>query len=139
MAYYPQYFQPMQQIQPQQPTSSGLVPVPSEAFARSYPVRFGESVSFRDENLPFLYTKTMGFSQLEPPKFEKYRLVKEESESPQTDAETQKPTNTSYDDLKAEIEAIRSDVEGLKNKVYAPTISVSKKKKEVIVDDAESE
>ena len=139
MAYYPQYFQPMQQMQPQQPTSSGLVPVPSEAFARSYPVRFGESVSFRDENLPFLYTKTMGFSQLEPPKFEKYRLVKEEPESSQNETEVVKPIDTAYEELKSRLEALRDDVEGLKNKVYAPTISVSKKKKEVIVDDAESE
>lgn len=110
--YYPQYYQPQMQpqsqVQPQQTVSSGLVPVPSEMVARNYPVGFGQSVSFKDENLPFLYTKTMGFSQLEPPRFEKYRLVKEEAEVPHNEPET---------DYKGEIDSIWKAIDELKKKV----------------------
>ena len=98
---FPQQFQqysnqqPQQNQQAQQPQSvplfqSGLVSVSNEAEARNYPVGYGQSVSFRDENAPYLYTKTMGISQLEPPKFEKYRIVKEEGSAPQEEASKEK-------------------------------------------------
>lgn len=67
-----QYQQPAMQQQPQ------ILRVQSEEQARQYPVSVGNSVTFIDENKPYCYTKSMGFSQLEPPVFEKYRLVKEE-------------------------------------------------------------
>lgn len=35
-------------------------------------------MTFKDENQPYIYTKTMGFSQLDRPVFEKYKLIKEE-------------------------------------------------------------
>lgn len=71
--YYPQNYQ-TQQIQ-----NGGFVPVTSEEMARNYPVAQGTSVTFRNENAPYIYTKTMGFSQLDRPIFEKYKLVKEEA------------------------------------------------------------
>lgn len=67
-----QYQQPVMQQQPQ------ILRVQSEEQARQYPVSVGNSVTFIDENKPYCYTKSMGFSQLEPPIFEKYKLVKEE-------------------------------------------------------------
>ena len=84
--YYPQYFQPqqmpmqMQQQQQQASQASGFVSVRSEEEARNYPVAYGNSVTFKDENAPYIYTKTMGFSQLDRPIFDKYKLVKEETE-----------------------------------------------------------
>lgn len=86
---YPQYFmqQQPQQMQPQQMIpqqqtqqiqNGGFVPVPSEEVARNYPVAPGNSVTFKNENAPYVYTKTMGFSQLDRPIFEKYKLVREE-------------------------------------------------------------
>lgn len=72
--YYPQNYQP----QTQQIQNGGFVPVTSEEMARNYPVAQGTSVTFRNENAPYIYTKTMGFSQLDRPIFEKYKLVKEE-------------------------------------------------------------
>ena len=66
-----------QQPQPQQQATGALIPVPDEEFARSYPVAYGQSVSFRDETKPYIYTKTMGFSQMEPPIFKKYKLAEE--------------------------------------------------------------
>lgn len=126
--YYPQFYQAQQNQQPpmqlQQVNTSGLIPVPSETVARNYPVGFGQSVSFRDENLPFLYTKTMGFSQLEPPIFEKYRLVKEVSNSSHNEPQDDNPANTTTylvkDDLKpiwSEIEALKKGLEDLKEGV----------------------
>ncbi len=115
--YYPQFYPQSPQNPQVQNTSNGLVPVPSEQFARSYPVAYGQSVSFRDENAPYLYTKTMGFSQLDTPRFEKYRLVKEAAETPVKEPQSDNVTNSSNDDLKAEIEAIKGDIEAVKKEI----------------------
>lgn len=81
--YFPQFYQPLQmpQAQPQtaQNQSNGFVSVRSEEEARNYPVAYGNSVTFKDETSPYVYTKTMGFSQLDRPIFDKYKLVKEEA------------------------------------------------------------
>lgn len=118
--FYPQFY-PQNPQNPQNPqvqnTSNGLVPVPSEQFARNYPVAYGQSVSFRDENAPYLYTKTMGFSQLDTPKFEKYRLVKEEVETPVKEPQVNQTVNVSFDELKTEIEALKGEIEGLKKEL----------------------
>ena len=67
--------QPQQQIQ-----DGGFVYVQGELEALKYPVAHGYSVTFKDETAPYLYKKTVGFSLLDVPIFEKYRLVKEETE-----------------------------------------------------------
>lgn len=141
-------------VQTQQTT--GLVPVPSEEVARNYPVGFGQSVSFKDENLPFIYTKTMGFSQLEPPKFEKYRLIKEgSSDETKSDDKDRKETanmvselRKEMDDLASKLETLKADnidtiwkeLEQIKNDLSKPIGSfTSKKKKEVISYGDESD
>ena len=98
---YPQY-QPQYQSQ-QNIQSGGLVNVPGIEQARSYPVAPGNSVTFKDENAPYIYTKTQGFSPLDMPVFEKYRLIKED------DAPAQ--PKTQY--------ALRSDVERLSEEIAA--------------------
>lgn len=131
---YPNYYQPqqMQQIQQiqQMQSTNGFVSVRNESEARSYPVALGNSVTFKDETAPYVYTKTMGFSQLETPRFEKYRLVKEESQNAQEGT-----SNTNPDNLyaKADIEAIWAEIEALKAEVFKP--ASQKKKKEVVEDD----
>ena len=70
--------QPMQQIQ-----NGGFVSVRNEIEAMNYPVAHGMSVTFKDETAPYIYTKTMGFSQMDRPTFEKYKLVKEAVDDPQ--------------------------------------------------------
>lgn len=65
--------------------NGGFISVPSEEDARRYPVAPGNSVTFKNENAPYVYTKTMGFSQLDRPLFEKFRLVKEEDNGVQSD------------------------------------------------------
>lgn len=76
--------QQMQNISPAQPQQQimdgGFVYVQGETEAIKYPVAHGYSVTFKDETAPYLYKKTVGFSLLDVPVFEKYRLVKEETE-----------------------------------------------------------
>lgn len=61
---------------PQQ--TNGFVSVRSVEEAFNYPIAPGNSITFKDETAPFVYTKTKGFSPLEQPVFERYRLVKVE-------------------------------------------------------------
>ena len=144
MAYYPQFFQPYQQpmqaqqVQQQAPMqSNGFIPVRSEAEARNYPVAYGLSVTFKDENAPFVYTKTMGFSQLDTPRFEKYRLVKEDADLPKTATESSNVINLSADELNSKFGAIWTEIDAIKRDLYSkPTTAPSKKKKEVSEDDA---
>ena len=75
-----------------------------------WPIAPGSSITFKDETAPYVYTKTMGFSQLDRPQFETYRLIKEdepEARQPavQQGQASQSTENTSY--------ALKSDVEVL--------------------------
>lgn len=131
--------QPQPQPQPQQQypvVQGGFVRVPNENEARMYPVAPGTSVTFIDENAPYCYTKTMDRSQLDRPKFEKYRLVKEEDNPvPSQDAQEQASpassvnldeytTKAEFDAFKDEtedrlsdIKALQSDLKNLRDKV----------------------
>lgn len=120
--YYPQGTQ-MSFANQQQPTmqiqNGGLISVRSEMEARNYPIAPGNSITFKDENSPYVYTKTMGFSQLDRPTFEKFRLVKEEiaSENVQNASNSAFPAQqvdlSSYA-LKSELEALRQELEDFK-------------------------
>lgn len=118
MPYYPNYFQPQQMPQmpmnqpqpPQVQQASGFVSVRSEAEARNYPVAYGNSVTFKDETSPYIYTKTMGFSQLDRPIFDKYKLVKEDASEP-VQTETK---DARFGDIEAEIGRIWQAIDDLK-------------------------
>lgn len=111
--------QVQQQAQPQQQIQNGgFISVRSRAEAQNYPVAPGNSVTFKDETAPFVYVKTMGFSQLDRPIFESYRLVKEDA--PQTPVENgqnmaDKTNNIDLSDYmtKAEFEPILARIEVL--------------------------
>lgn len=124
-----QYYNPyLQQMQPVQMPTQSFVTVRSEDEAKNYPVAQGNSILFRDETSPYIYTKTMGFSQLDRPTFEKYRLIKE------GEIEENKPNmieNLSAE-FKSEIDALKDEIEALKKRVNRP-------KKQIIqeVDDDE--
>lgn len=91
-----------------------FVPVANENVARNYPVGYGNTVVFKDENSPKMYVKAMGYSQLESPIFEKY--VREE-DKPISDDVNEKSNNLSYDDLKAEIDGVKGDIKWLKDRI----------------------
>lgn len=92
---------------------NNFIPVPSEEVARNYPVAPGNSVSFKDENAPYIYVKTMGYSQLDTPTFEKFRLVREDaSEAAQPKKEIDLSgyvQKSEFDALKRQVEELRSD------------------------------
>lgn len=145
--YYPQQYQQNNQQMagtqmslPQQ-QFGGFVSVRNEMEARNYPVAPGNSVMFRDETAPYIYSKSMGYSQLDTPRFDKYRLVKEEDTSvnvsePHTDSFESKMDNLPTYALKSEFDALNElvntlveDVDVLKSK-RQPT-----KKKEVVENE----
>lgn len=73
--------QPQQTVQQTpQIQNGGFVMVKSIQEAMNYAVAPGNSVTFKNENQPYIYTKTLGFSQLDQPIFEVFKLVKEENE-----------------------------------------------------------
>lgn len=112
--YYPYYGQQSQQMQ-----SNGLVSVRSIDEALRYPVAPGNSVTFKDETAPYIYTKTMGFSQLDRPIFERFRLIKEDNQEepvikphePQTQAQkVDIDIRKEIDDLKKRMEAVENEL-----------------------------
>jgi len=112
------YVQRPQQIQ----YSNTIVPVPNESVGRNYPVGPGAGVIFRDENAPYMYSKTMGFNPLEQPVFEKYRLVKEETEEA-----TPEPVNTMRD-YESELEELRDQISELRDFVNKLSSKTTTKK-----------
>ena len=145
--YYPATYQPVMQPQviqapqtqaPQtanpQPSgqiqNGGFITVHSESEARTYPVAPGTSVTFKHETAPYCYTKTMGFSQFEAPKFEKFRLVKEDDGATQiseakdenahvyaTEEDLGKMVNV-VKGLNELVGSLKTDVETLKSDMY---------------------
>ena len=102
--------QPVQQIQQAQVSGSAgnIVHVQSEDEMRSYPVAPGNTIIFKNDNAPYIYTKTMDSSQLGQPIFEKFRLVKED--------EVQEEV-IKQPDIKADIVSLKSDIEFIKKKL----------------------
>lgn len=140
---YPQnLYQPQPQLQTPSPVqqpqaqiqNGGFVSVRNETEARNYPVGLGTSVTFKDETAPYVYTKTMGFSQLDVPKFDKYKLVKEAPEEPsnlhQNESFDLEPIVKAIDNIKSEIEDIWSEIDCLKNQLTPVTRKSSTRKKE---------
>lgn len=120
---YQTYYYP-QQPQMYQAQNNGFVSVRNELEARNYPVAYGNSVTFKDENAPYVYTKTMGFSQLETPRFEKYKLVKEEPQEAQEGLSNIKDDNLYSKD---EIDALWAEIDAIKK-------LLPKAKKEAVKD-----
>ena len=79
MNYYPNYPGYATQGQPTQ--SGDFVPIPSEEDARNYPIQRGTSVTFKDDNLPYIYIKKLGMGQLDSPTFEVYEIRKRDTQS----------------------------------------------------------
>ena len=110
--------------QPMQIQNGGFVSVHNENEARNYPIAPGNSVTFKDENAPYVYTKTQGFSQLDRPVFEKYRLVKEEdyqqkqtAQNSLVSGESPQQANIIEYAKKDEITALWGEIEALKIKL----------------------
>ena len=112
--YYPQiqnaYTAPQQQPVNQQIRSGGIVSVAGEDEARRYPVAPGYTVTMRDENGPYLYEKTMGYSQLDQPIFRKARIIfEDDAKAEQEKQEEPEKPQVVYAELK-QLEALRDAV-----------------------------
>ena len=128
--YYQQQLQNMQQMNNSQQNiqsspqiqNGGFVMVKDINEAMNYPVAPGNSVTFKNENLPYIYTKTLGFSQLDNPIFEKFRLVKEVDEQIEAVVDTTENnvpfveyvTKEEADSLRTEINVLKEEINFLK-------------------------
>lgn len=114
--YNPYFYNQNYNYQQNQRTGD-FVTVQCEEEARSYPIAHGTSVMFRDENSPYIYSKTLGFGQLDIPVFEKYRLVKETRQDAQKPPFDEKVDELSAYVRKGELDPLRSELEALKDAV----------------------
>lgn len=123
-----------QQTQPQQMHNGGYVSVRSEDEARMYPVAPGNSVTFINELAPFIYKKTMGFSQFDKPIFEVFEVIpKKPPTSEDTDKTIKDITYAEKSDieaLQATIEALKGDIDTLNSKISTFETKKTKTKKE---------
>lgn len=129
----PMFNQPQVQQQAQQPAqqmpasnASSFIRVQCEAEAKSYPVEPNKSIIFKDDNAPYIYTKTMDASQLSQPIFERYRLVKEEDADDVVEVKT--------DAYMEELKGIKDDIAFIKSK-----LSDSPKTKKPVVKGGETD
>lgn len=129
-----QSIQPQPQPQPQQIHNGGYVSVRSEDEARMYPVAPGNSVTFINELSPFIYKKTMGFSQFEKPNFEVFKVVPEIP--PKIEGTGDEVKDITYAEkseieaLQTTIEALKADIDTLNSKISVFETKKTKTKKE---------
>lgn len=117
-----QFFQPqMQQPQQmQQIQNSGFVSVRNIDEAKNYPIAPGNSITFKDETAPYVYTKTMGFSQLDRPVFEKFKLVKEEDVQPvKVNEDPVYASKSDLNEVSQAVESIKEEVDRIKKELEA--------------------
>lgn len=124
--YQPQYYgQPqsmnMQSMQSPITRSGDFISVPNEDAARNYPVGPGVSMNFKNENAPYIYTKTMGFSQFDRPIFKRYKLIEEETETNPPEPQAQEPIDyvkkNEFNDLQTRIDNLEKEINNLKEGV----------------------
>lgn len=132
----PQYQNNMQPQQPQQIQNGGFISVHNIQEAINYPVAPGNSVTFKDENSPYIYVKTKGFSQLEEPIFKKFRLIEESDTQPQesvTGTSNEQAVNYMEFAKTSDITALWGEIDALKKQITELTAKPEKvtKRKEV--------
>lgn len=118
--------------------NGGFIMVRSEEEAYRYPVASGNCVTFKVENEPIVIEKSMSFSQLDNPKIDRYRLVREEVVEEPKPIEAIEVEQSHDDGIKDELQAIRREIEGIKKKLYSTNQNQSKpvaKKREVVDDE----
>lgn len=104
--------------------NGGFVSVRNEEEAIRYPIAPGNSITFKDETAPYVYTKTMGFSQLDRPVFEKYKLVKEKvNDSQELVKDLVKDYQSDIDKLWNEIDEIKANIKAMERPTTRKTKS----------------
>lgn len=130
--YNQMYLQQMQNIQSQQSQQTpqiqngGFVMVKDINEAMNYPVAPGNSVTFKNESQPYIYTKTLGFSQLDQPIFEVFKLEKVENEDNNTTVVEEIPV-VEYlpledaDKIRKQLNEMQSEIDFLKELIESDT------------------
>ena len=108
MSAYPFYQQYAQYQQPRQVPSGEPINVQNEAEAKNCPVSPGSIITFKDQNLPYIYIKSLGYSPMDKPIFEKYKRVEEE------------PIKDPYEEIKAQVDCLIERVEALEKPIKKP-------------------
>lgn len=114
--------QSQQQMQTPQIQNGGFVIVKDVNEAMNYPIAPGNSVTFKNESQPYIYTKTLGFSQLDQPIFEVFKLVKEEKEWQNNEVQPNE-TPIEYlsisqgDEIKTEMSKLKDELTKLKTEL----------------------
>ena len=131
--YYPQYIQQQpQQVQQQtQIQDGGFLVVPNEDIARTYPVAPGKCLTFKIEGKPIVIEKSMGFSQLEAPKIDRYRLTKEEAPA---EAPKECHCSNEVESLKGEIDKLWKEIRRLENEQSNGNVSADETKSDAVVE-----
>lgn len=107
--------QPQQVMSQPQPQNNTFVPVANIDEAKNYLVGYGNSVIFRDENLPMVfYTKTVN-SQFEAPIFKIFDMVERKQEMPVNTPQNDKPMDLSAFVTKDEFGALQKELQVLKS------------------------
>lgn len=115
--------QPTPTPQPTPPVQNGgFVVIPKEDIVYNYPVGMGNCVTFKVEGQPIVLEKTGPLSQFDTPKIVRYRLVKEEMPSQETQEAQTGTKNESAVDLsdyikKSEFEPITKELGILKKEL----------------------
>lgn len=122
--------QPQQNNQTPQIQNGGFVMVKDVSEAMNYPVAPGNSVTFKNESQPYIYTKTLGFSQLDQPLFEVFKLVKEEQNFEKEEIKEEIPI-IEYLSID-EAEKLKTEIENLKTEIGFLREYIEDDKKEVV-------
>ena len=107
-----------QNVQPQY-QSGGFMVIPSEDMVKNYPVAPGNCVTFKIEGKPVVMEKSMGFSQFESPRIDRYRLVKEEVEEIKEE-EVKETINDDYDEIRTDIDKLWGAIDEIKASMDKP-------------------
>ena len=112
---YGQQYQPTVQVPQLQSTS--FINVPSEEVARRWEVAPNRTERFIDDNKGYFYTKSVGASILEPPVFERYKIVKEQNnfDQPQVSTTAAVEADLSEYMTKAEFEDYKSIINDMQD------------------------
>ena len=133
--YVPQTQQQPQNMVQAMQQGNGIVIVPSEGDAQSYPVAPGNTQWLKDQYKPYLYVKTVDVSGIAMP-LRKLRLVDETAQETTTEQQTQETTKPEFNpDLYVTWEALEkrlADLSPTKTPVTNKYKTVPKK----VTDDA---
>lgn len=117
--------QPIQQpVTPVPQLSNQTMMIATEEEVLKYPIAPGNTIPFKIDGKPLIIEKSMGMSQFDSPRYERYKLVKE-GQNDNTEPLTDKTEDKSEYILKAEYEENRAhtedDIKEIRNSIEEST------------------